>query len=401
MADEWQNWSGGIRCRPSQTLHPESDDEVADALRRAAADGAEVRTVAAGHSFTPLAATDDTMISLDRMTGLLEHDPDAGTATIGAGTTVGEAKEELADAGLAMENTGDIDQQTVVGAIATGTHGTGKRLTNLAGPLVGARLVTVDGTVRDVDESGDPELIRALRVSLGALGVMTRATLRVLPHYRLERQEFCVSVRDCFDRYDELVDRNRHFDFYWFPRRDEVRMRLVNLPGETPEDLQFGALYRSEEGAVGEVLPRPQEIPYEEMEYLLPAEAGPAAFEEVRARIKERWRRIVGWRVLYRTIAADDGFLSPAAGRDSVSIAVLQNVSLPFREYFADIERIFRRYDGRPHWAKHHNLDAEELRSLYPEWDRFAAIREELDPEGVLLNRHLRHVLGVPVRAAA
>ena len=183
----------------------------------------------------------------------------------------------------------------------------------------------------------------------------------------------------------------------WYPRSDEVKLRLLNPPGGGTADLPYARLVTDARGPAHEIIPQHSHLPYrfDEMEYAIPREAGLACFRDVRKRVMATHRRTVGWRILYRTVAADDAYLSPAYGRPTVTISLHQNASLPFWDYFRDIEPIFRAFGGRPHWAKKHTLEAEDLRPLYPQWDRFLAVRQRLDPRGVFLSPSLRDLLGV------
>lgn len=394
---EWCNWSESLRFRPAARAFPDSEEAVRAEVRRAAAAGAVVRAVGAGHSSAPLVHTDDVLLSLDRLpAGVLAADPDAAQATVGAGTRLQDLHGELLRHGLAMENLGDVDTQTIAGAVATATHGSG-RLPNLSAQVVAVRMVTADGEVVEVDADRDPDLLRAARVSLGALGVVTALRLRLLPAFRARRREWGVPIEECLTSFDRLLATNRNVDFYWYPRRDDAKLRTVNPvdhdPG--PDALPSGVCTEDETGWSGPVLTKQRTLRFHEMEYAVPAEAGVACFQEVRERIKRRHRQYVGWRVLYRYVAADDAYLSPAHGRDTVTISLHQNQTLPYREFFADIEPIFRAYGGRPHWAKIHNLAGRELLDLYPHADRFLAVRERLDPRGVFVNDYLRTLLGL------
>lgn len=392
---EWKNWSGSLRFTPQQQVFPRSENEVADLVKRAAAANSKIRTVGAGHSSSALVETDAMLVSLRHLQGLVAYDQKKGEATIRAGMRVHDAGQALLQVGLAMHNTGDVDVQLVAGAIATGTHGSGRNLQNLATMLLGARLVTASGEIIEKHIEQDPACIRALRVSLGALGICTQLRLKLLPAFRLQRREYYAHIDQCLHHLDELIARNRNFDFYWYPRNDLVKLRVLNLPGEGDQDIAYAKPDKQMDGWSAEVLPRTRELRFDEMEYALPAEAGPACFEAVRRRIKARHRRQVAWRVMYRTVAADDAFLSPHYGRDSVTISLHHNAGLPFEAYFNDIEPIFRAYGGRPHWGKKHNLTAQELAPLYPELSRFLEIRKTMDPAGIFLNDHLKRLLGI------
>jgi FAD/FMN-containing dehydrogenase len=294
-----------------------------------------------------------------------------------------------------LPNLGDLKVQTVAGAIGTGTHGSGKHLPNLAATLIGGRLVTGTGKIVEFSAERDVDLGRAARVSLGALGVLTALRVKLEKVYRLRRREWCARTDDCPAHLQELIDENRNFDFYWYPRRDEAKLRMLNRPEHAVRDWPFAKLLDDYEGWSDEVLSKRRELRFEEMEYALPAEAGPDCFREVRKRMLERHRQNVGWRALYRTTAADDAFLSNANGRATVNISLHQNASLPYWGFFNDMEPIFRAHGGRPHWGKKHTLKAPELLELYPHWHDFLKVRSEMDPGGVFLSTPLRELLGV------
>jgi FAD/FMN-containing dehydrogenase len=394
---EWTNWSGSIRFRPASIECPHDEDELAAIVRRARDNGRTVRVIGSGHSSTGILETDNVLISMEHFTGLIGHDHAAREAVVGAGTTIEELGPSLLDVGLGPHDLGDVATQTVAGAIGTGTHGTGRHLKNLSSMLAGGRMVTGEGRIVDFAGEDDPELLHAARVALGTLGIFTQVRLKLVRAYRLVRREYCTTIDACMAHFDELIAVNRNVDFYWYPRSDEVKLRLLNPPGGGSRELPFAAQVEEQAGWAHEIIPKHSNIPhrFEEMEYALPFEAGPACFEVVRRRVKQRWRAIAGWRLLYRLVAADDAWLSPCYGRPTVTISLHQNSGLPWQDYFSDIEPIFRDFGGRPHWAKKHTLGAEDLRPLYPRWDRFMATRAACDPDGVFISPYLAGLFGI------
>lgn len=393
MQREWRNWSGSVQFRPARVETPRSEAELVKAVRRAAAEGRYVRPVGALHSSSQIIHADDVMLSLERLSGVKTTDLKAGEASVLPGTLIREAGKTLRRAGLAMPIVGDIDTQSVAGAIATGTHGSGRSFQNLATMLVGGRLVTASGEVIEFSAENDPELVRALRCSLGGLGVLSELRLRLLPAYRLVRREWYCHVDDCLAHLDELIAGSRNFDFYWYPRSDEVKLRTLNAPGEGPQSLPFAKLLSEEEGWADEVIAQRRELRFDETEFAMPLAAGPTCFLELRERIKSHHRARVAWRVLYRIVAADDAYLSTAHGRDTVTISAHHNAGLPFVEYFTDIATVCRAHGGRPHWGKKHDLTAVDLRPLYPQWNEYQALRRRLDPGGIFQSPQLRALL--------
>jgi FAD/FMN-containing dehydrogenase len=235
---------------------------------------------------------------------------------------------------------------------------------------------------------------------MGTLGVLSTITLKLVPAFDVERREYATSTDAALANLDALSVGNRSFDFYWYPRRDDVKLRLVNPVGGGTDPLPYARELERRQGYGHQVIPTHSGIPhrFEECEYALPAEAGPACFREIRTRVMQRWRHVVGWRVLYRTVASDDADLSPAHGRETVTISLHQNHGLPWRAFFADIEPIFMAYEGRPHWGKKHGQRAESLAARYPRWEGFLRVRERLDPQGTFLTPYLARLLGVAVR---
>ena len=384
---EWENWAGSVRCRPARFAEPASEPELQQLVRQAARDGHRVRVVGTGHSFMPLVTTDGVLVSLDRLAGIESSDGDALEAMVWAGTKIRALGEPLLALGMALENQGDVDVQSVGGALGTGTHGTGRTLRNLSSQAVALRLVTADGELVECSAERDPDLFRAARVSLGLLGVTSAVRLRLLPAYRLHERICSADTETCLA---ELVDRiaeNRHFEFFWFPGPDRVEMKTLNPTEAAPNELPDVPGERI--GWSCHIISSVRELKFHEMEYSVPAEAGPDCFREVRARIREKHPEVV-WPVEFRTLASDDADLSPAEGRETVTISVHQDGRLPFRDFFADVEPIFRSHRGRPHWGKIHTCSAEQLRALYPRWDAFGAVRRGMDPEGRFLNDHLR-----------
>jgi FAD/FMN-containing dehydrogenase len=393
MTVEWSSWSGRVRCRPSAIARPADEAELIELLGRASP---PLRPVGSGHSFSGLCATGGTLVSLERLQGLVHVDRERRRAVVWGGTELHRLGPLLRAEGLAMENLGDIDRQTLAGAIATGTHGTGRGLGNLSTQVVGARLVTAAGEVVDIAE-GDPRL-PAARVSLGALGVVTRIELRVLPAYRLhERRVLVEDPEECLASFDALAAAHRHVEFFWGPRRDRCQLKILD-----PTEEAAGLDTLDPRGLEGErvewsdrVLPSVREERFHEIELAVPAERGPELFREARACLRERHPE-VAWPLEYRTVAADDAWLSPAHGRDTVTLSAHQGADLPYRDFFADVEALGRNHGARPHWGKVHGWTAAELPASYPRWHDFAALRAALDPEGRLLNGHLRRVLGEP-----
>jgi len=394
VGQEWRNWSGGLRFTPREQAAPEDEDAVRTLVDRARRASTKLRPVGAGHSSSPLVRTEDVLVSLDRLASrTVQRHEEPHLATVSAAVPLGELGESLYETGLAMDNLGDVDVQSIAGATATGTHGTGLRFGNLSTQVAGVRVVTGTGEVLEISDRENADLLPAARLSLGALGVVTRMTLRLSPTYHLRRRNWCSSIAWTLDHLHQLQRQNRNMDFYWYPRTDTTQIRTLNRRGEEPELTPAGEPRTIESGPSHRTIPRHRELRFEEIEYAIPSESFHSCFAEIRRRVLDRHRTGVAWRILVRTVAADDIWLSPAYGRPTTTIACLQNTSLPHREYFDDVEAVFREYDGRPHWGKRHSLTARELSRLYPQWERFQDIRRRLDPDEVFLAPDLAQLL--------
>ena len=433
-ARAWTNWGRTSRAEPARIERPRSAEEVAQALARASAAGLTVRPVGAAHSFTALAATDGVLLETRGLAGLLAVDEARGRLTVGAGTTIAAAARLAARAGLALRNLGDIDHQTVAGAIGTGTHGTGGAFGAIASQVVGLQLVTAAGEVLEIGE--DDPLLPAARVSLGALGVVTAVTLQCVPAFGLAAEERAEPLGPVVAGFADRVAAADHFEFYWFPHTDlaltktntriaaeEVGPRGSRLRRLVDDELLSNGLFeltcrlgraapatvpainrlaartvaeRAYRGPSHEVFTSPRRVRFAESEWSVPLDALPAAFEAFRSALASSGLRI-SFPVELRAVAADDSaWLSTSFGRPSGYIAVHCYARDVRREYFRIAEDVFTAFDGRPHWGKLHTRSAGWLRERYPRFDDFLAERRRLDPGGLLRNAHLDRVLGRP-----
>ncbi|MFD5556056.1 D-arabinono-1,4-lactone oxidase [Streptomyces sp. NPDC127068] len=427
----WRNWAGNVRARPAREVTPASVEEVASAVRRAAEDGVRVKAVGSGHSFTSVAATDGVLLRPDLLTGIRRIDRAAMTVTVEAGTPLKRLNLALAREGLSLTNMGDIMEQTVSGAISTGTHGTGRASASIAAQVRGLELVIADGSVLACSAAENPEVFAAARIGLGALGVITAVTFAVEPLFLLAAREEPMAFDRVTAEFDELVTENEHFEFYWFPHTENCSTKRNNrsagparpvgrIPGWIEDELFANGLFQAVNvlgraapatvPALAKVTSRalsaraytdipyrvftsPRRVRFMEMEYALPREAAMAALRELRATIERSGLRI-SFPVEVRTAPADDITLSTASGRESVYLAVHLFRGTPYREYFTAAERVFTAHAGRPHWGKVHTRDAGYLAEAYPRFGEFTALRDRLDPDRRFGNDHLRRVLG-------
>ncbi len=427
----WRNWAGDQTCTPSELVRPHDRDGLAEAVAAAVAAGRKVGVAGSGHSFTEAAKTVGTMVDVRALSGVIDADPASGLVKVGAGTVLAELNEELCRLGLAMENLGDIDRQTIAGAISTGTHGTGARLGNISTQVQGLELVLADGSVRELSAAGHPELLRAARVGIGALGAISSVTLRCAPAFTLHRVDTRRPREEVFDSFQESADANDHFELFTFPYADSAlvleRNRTEGAPGPRGRasaylnDIVLENWALEAISAAGKLFPRAipslsrlaawlasgsqatdrsdrifaneRRVRFTEMEYGVPREHGPEAARRVIEWVREN-RYPVFFPIEMRVTAGDDALLSPSHERDTTYIAVHQYRGMEWRPYFEAVESIMDEYGGRPHWGKRHFQTAASLIERYPRWAEFQAARDELDPGRVFTNEYAERVLG-------
>lgn len=434
-AVQWRNWAGDQSCRPAALMRPATLSQLCDAVAAAAQRELRVRVVGSGHSFSDVACGDGLLLSLQSMNRVLELDRSTAQVRVQAGITIRQLGRALAAEGLALENVGDIDAQTIAGAISTATHGTGARLPNLSAQVVALTLVLADGSTLQCSRESEPELWRAARVGLGALGVVAEVTLRCVPAFTLRGVDAPAPLQDVLERFEALVHDNDHFEFFVFPHADTALTRTNNRVAQAPrppgalrayaEDVllanrafelfcRAGRRWPAQIPRLNRVVTRlagsreridrsdaifasPRLVRFTEMEYALPR----AATTQALARVLEligRERFAVPFPVEVRTVAGDDALLSSAYERDSGFIAVHMYRGMEWEPYFRAVEAVMDDYEGRPHWGKRHFQTAATLRARYPHWDRFQALRARLDPHGRFTNAWSERVLG-PVAA--
>jgi len=406
---------------------------VRRAVQSAAARGLRVKAVGSGHSFTAIAAAPGVLLDLTDLSGIVDVDRERSRVRVLAGTRLHRIPSLLAPYGLAMQNLGDIDRQSISGAISTGTHGTGARFGGIATQIVGATLVTADGELLTVDENENAELLPAVALGLGALGVLVDVTIQCVPAFVLHAVERPEPLADVLDSLDDRVEASDHFEFYWFPHTERAMTKTnTRLPESAPrhplspvgkwvDDTLVGSALHQAACSVARMLPATvpaingtsvrvwgdreftdlshrvfatsRTVRFREMEYALPAEDVRPAFDAMRTLIEERrWR--ISFPVEVRFAAADQLWMSTAHGRKTGYIAVHRYWREDPTEYFEAVEEIMVAHGGRPHWGKIHTLDAAALRRRYPRFEDFTGLRDRLDPNRMFQNAYLERVLG-------
>ena len=426
----WSNWAGNQLSKPVRIERPSSESEVVEIVLRAVAEHLRVKVVGSGHSFTGIAVPDEVMIDLAQMNRVVNVDHVGGVITVQAGIVLSDLNAYLESHKLSMPNLGDVTYQTLAGAVSTSTHGTGLQRNGLAAQIRAFKLVTASGEVLTCDPVHNAEIFHCGRVSLGALGVITEVTLNVVPAFNLRAVEQPMRISHVLDNFAQLIQENDFFEFYWVPhtkwaltKANNVSMDAIDSPGRFAtwynkmfmENYAFGLLCRFGRlfpkliPKLATILPSSGRVEYVnvshrifsskrlvkfyEMEYSITLDSLVPALREVMQMVEDRGF-LISFPVEVRCTGSDDIPLSTSTGRRSAYIAVHMFKGCEYTEYFAAVETILRKHEGRPHWGKIHNLDASDISSLYPEYQRFIEVRNQLDPEGVFTNDYLRRVLG-------
>ncbi|WP_420812637.1 D-arabinono-1,4-lactone oxidase [Planococcus versutus] len=420
----WKNWAHTSESTPENTFYPTSIEDVCKLVKEASKQQKKIKVVGAGHSFTSLVQTSEWLVSLDQFSGIETINEEACYATVLGGTRLFQIGEALGKRGYAQENLGDVNVQSIAGAISTGTHGTGIAFGNISTQVLEVVLVTGTGEILTISENNNPAYFKACLVSLGSLGIIVKVTIKIIPSPVYEYKSQKIAYSQLSQQLEQLIKSNRHFEFYLFPYSDVVQVKTMNaveqkaqrmelhhfknlvmenylffVISETCRILPKSSRFFSKISAKGvsttikransyQLFATPRLVRFREMEYCIPLENLKPALEKIRECIVTKKHK-VHFPIECRTVKADDIWISPSYQRDSAYIAFHMYKGMPYEEYFHDMESIMQQFDGRPHWAKMHTRTTEDLLTLYPKLSDFLAVREELDPEGIFMNDYL------------
>lgn len=422
---QWRNWAETTACHVEHVYEPKSIEEVQEIVKQHQKTGKKIRVVGAGHSFTPLVATTSSLLSLDYMQGILHVNTEEDIVTVYGGTRLKNLGPLLHEQKYAMENLGDINEQSLAGAISTGTHGTGIRFGSLSTQVVGMTIVTSDGELMEVSERKNKNYFKAMQTSLGLLGIIVKVDLQVEPSFRLKAKSIKTNLNTCLMQLDVLKEENRHFEFYYFPYTDTVQIKTANeaeesngktykpsyvkdilienslfkVMSETSRMIPNTSRFISKLAAVGvptgektgdsfDVFTTPRLVKFTEMEYSIPTNKMKEVILEIKTVIEQE-KFDVHFPIECRYVKGDSIWLSPAYGRDSAFVAVHMYKGMEHEPYFEAVERILMRHAGRAHWGKMHMMDYDQLQAAYPKLNAFLQVREILDPEQMFVNSYL------------
>ena len=415
----WTNWSGYQQASPQQILKPQSLSELQDIVRQSD----KIRVVGAGHSFTPLVCTDATLLSLDHLSGVVSADEQNSIAEVWSGTRLFNLDQYLQPINQSLMQQGDIDQQSLAGAVSTGTHGTGADMQCISAYVQNFELLTASGELLQCSPTENAEIFQAGRVSLGSFGVLTKISMQDKPRYKLKEHVELCPLSEVVQHIQQWKTEHRHIEFFAFSHAEQVMLKTLDI---TEEDIQprkesfpsedtlltlccelirmFPSLNPKLQKLLGvfvkpttcvdwssRIFPTPRNTRFNEMEYQVPVELGISCLQEILTALQKSGQQTF-FPIEFRFVKGDDIWLSPFYQRDSISISVHQYIKQNPKLLFDEIEPILQRYQGRPHWGKMHSLNAGQLRMLYPKWDDFLQLRARLDPEKKFLNPYLQQL---------
>ena len=402
-----QNWAGNLTYRSRRLLEPESVEELAGIVRGSR----RIRALGTRHSFNELADTTGDHVSLARLAAPIRIDRDAMTVTVGGGQRYGELSQALESAGLALANLASLPHISVAGSCATGTHGSGVGNANLAAAVAALELVRADGEIERIDDTTPAGALRGAVVSLGALGVVTEATLNVEPTFQVRQDVYQnLDLPDLVGHFEDIVSAAYSVSIFtdWSgPSFHQVwlksRVDAGDAAGPPPREL-FGARLadrdlhpirnRSADACTpqqGRPGPWHERLPHFRLdhtpsagdelqsEYLLArAEAVPALV--ALSGLRDRLAPLIQVSEI-RTVAGDELWLSPAYRRDSVAFHFTWKPDIErVLDRLRDVEAVLAPFEPRPHWGKLFTMDAETLRSRYERTSDFVSLARRLDP---------------------
>ncbi len=423
-----KNWAGNLSFKPKQVLAPASTQEAQDIVKEHLYKRQGIRVRGSAHSWTPLIETNDSFLHLDSMQGIRNIDKNNQLINVYAGTKLSRFGDEAFKQGLALPNQGDIDKQSLAGAISTGTHGTGIELQSISNQAQSFTIILGTGDILKIEKEKDFNLFQAAGVSLGALGLITEMTIKAIPAYKLDVQIWSEDMSTCLSKLDSRIKENRHFEIFYFPVGDWCLAKKMN---KTEKKKSFfssaqkvnervvenwlyeGIHYLAHKNKAYKTLDNfvrkcastkhfvnwshkafaaERTIRFMEMEYNLPIEKFDEVFAEMKSVIKKNNFETL-FPIEIRFVKADNLWLSPAYKRDSVYFAVHSYIKEDFRPYFNAMEAIFKRHGGRPHWGKWHSMNRAEFENAYPKFNDFIQIRQQYDPTGLWLNPYLKNCI--------
>ncbi|KAI8926092.1 L-gulono-gamma-lactone oxidase precursor [Entophlyctis helioformis] len=433
----FQNWAKTFSCQPEAYVRAASEDDVLQAIEAAHRHKLPMRVVGSGHSPSDIACTNGIMLNIDDMNRVIHIDVEKRQVTVEAGMKLHMLNDLLDRIGCAVPNLGSISEQTIAGAISTGTHGTGINMGSLATMVIELRLITSSKETLTLSRSNSPDKFAAALCALGALGVITRVTLQVVPAFQIKTEQEAITFRQMIDNFEPQVKSADFVRFWWFPHTDDCIVWKGNRTNEPAQPSKINWIKDTLLGVhvyemslfmstlVPSLVPSINKRYFERFfrksvstidksfrvfnfdclfsqyvtEWAVDWKRAPEALERLKKFIEDHPEVVAHSPVEIRFVKGDDIPLSMCQGRDTCFIGIIMYRPYGFdvtkETYWKGYEDIMNDLGGRPHWAKAHLLTPKELRERYPMLDSFNAIRAQLDPTDMFANDYIqRHLLG-------
>ncbi|KAG9311081.1 D-arabinono-1,4-lactone oxidase-domain-containing protein [Chiua virens] len=433
------NWGLTFSCAPLAIFEPENVDHCQLILDHARRHGRTVRAVGVGHSPSDLACTSGYMLRTLKLNRVLEVNVDKQYVVAEAGITLDSLHTELARHGLAMSNVGSISDQTLGGIITTATHGTGINYSVISTHVIALSLLLADGSRVSCSREERPDLFIASICGLGSTGLILTITLQVEPAFRLREMQHTTAFDDCVQNIDRLVKGSQHVRIWWYPAADSMRVFSADRTAEPKRIMAtwlshsfFGfhvlqfllflgryflnlnmfstrfAAWLVKDDVVNvddsyRIFNLDVRFPQHTTEWAIPYENTQPCLHDLHSWLAREFADPRGLRphfpIEIRFSDSDDIWLSPSNGQRTCWIGIVQykpyGLEVPYSDLFDRFEAIMFRHGGRPHWAKAHPLRPDTLRTLYPRFDDFIRVLQDVDPHGIFRNEYVqRHIFG-------
>lgn len=421
----FRNWAGNQTARVAHFFEPTTEAELMDIVQRFP----KIRLVGSGHSWSALCVTDTALVSTAHYNKVLHLDRDKLEVTIQSGVKLWQLNEYLDRQSFALKNLGSISEQSVVGAICTGTHGSGKDFQILGSQVISFSLIKADGTKQLIHRYNEPQLFATALINMGALGVVSEMTLHIVPAFRLHEQVFVTDFEYALQQIDEWQKTTDHLKFWWFPHTDKIIVYRHQRTQHPPNDNQFrqwlmeemisvyayrlmvkiGNLNRNWRVGINRLLlnnfirpidrveksykvfnvPRPPI--HREAEWAFDVKLAPEVLRAYKQKIESSSHRINFLQEI-RFTKADNFALSPCYQSDCVWVGCYNIDNFGWEELMADFEALAVNFDGRPHWGKEFTVGKDFLEKQYPEWSVFIALKKQFDPNGKFSNKLIEQI---------
>lgn len=423
----FKNWGGNVNFQPERYYKISNEAEIIELIKLAKKENKKLRMVGTGHSWSDVFKTKDFLVNMDAFNKVVKLDTEKKLLTIQPGIKLWQINEYLAENGFALANLGSIAEQSIAGAIATGTHGSGTNYKMLGDQLQSFKLIDGKGEKHFIDRDKDYELFNTALVHLGALGIVTEITIKIVPSFQLHEKTEMVDFDLLCENYNEIIHSADYVKFWWFPPCSKILVYRYNRTNKAVNDSRFRQWFIDEFVsvyayrlivAIGNLNPnwrpgfneiisnymiRPVDrieqsfkvfnVPsppiHNETEWAFDINKGPEILKAYKKMLEEKSHKINFIQEI-RFVKGDDFALSPCYKRDSIWIGTYLIGNKGWKALLTDFESMAKDYSGRPHWGKEFTCDKAYLQKAYPKLNDFIRMKNSFDASNLFENRLLR-----------